>query len=272
MKIDLKYVNKLLGLELNESRMKKLLERMGHGYEKGHALVPKYRADILHQVDLAEDIAIAYGYENFVPEIPNISTIGEEDAFEKFKNTVADVMVGLGCLETSSYHLTSADDLSRKMETKTEYIELLNSASSDYNVLRTWMTPSLMKILSENTRYDYPQRIFEIGNVFRKNPKTETGIEEFSRIACAVCHRDADYTEIRQFLDVLLSSLGVEYKTAKTDHDSFIPGRVARIHAGGKKIAYIGEIHPKVLANWGIGQPVSCFELNLSELFGLIKK
>src|SRR3989344_5208501 len=81
MKLDIDYVNKILGLNLNNKKIKKLLERMGYDYEN-EVLVPAYRADVLHQIDLVEDIAIAYGYENFKGKLPEFFTLGEEDRFE----------------------------------------------------------------------------------------------------------------------------------------------------------------------------------------------
>ena len=88
MKVDTKYINKWLGLNLKESQFKKLLERMGYGYKNKKAQIPAYRADIIHQCDIAEDIAIAYGYENFKEEIPEVATIAEEDKFEIFKTVL----------------------------------------------------------------------------------------------------------------------------------------------------------------------------------------
>lgn len=272
MKIDIDYCNRWLGLELKGTEVKGLLERMGYGYEKNMVLIPAYRADIMHQVDIFEDIAIAYGYENFEPEIPNISTIGEEDPFGIFKRKVAEIMTGLGFLETSTYHLTNNEDANEKMLTDLDCVELLNPSNLEYDRLRACMTPSLIKVLGENTRNDYPQKVFEMGTVFKKDPKTETGVGEFERIACASCHKTADYTEIRQYLDYLLSSLGIKYRVVKTDHPSFIPGRVGRLSAKGRDIAYLGEMHPEVLSNFGIEQPACAFELNLTELFSLIRK
>src|SRR3989344_3928604 len=77
------YINKTLGLELTEKQISGNLKKMGIECKKEGdkltALIPPYRADILHEIDLAEEVAIAYGYENFKPEIPKISTIGEEN-------------------------------------------------------------------------------------------------------------------------------------------------------------------------------------------------
>jgi len=65
--------------------------------------------------------------------------------------------------------------------------------------------------------------------------------------------------------------LGLKYEIIEEDHPSFIPGRVARISVNEKKVAYLGEIHPKVLSNFNIEMPVSGFELNLTEIFEITK-
>ena len=85
MPINKDYVNKILGLNLKDQDIKKLLERMGYGIKGKKVLVPRYRTDILHEIDLVEDIAIAHGYENLKPLIPNVSTVAEEYSINKFK-------------------------------------------------------------------------------------------------------------------------------------------------------------------------------------------
>src|SRR3989338_2228281 len=100
MKVDIGFINKWLGLDLRENEVKKLFERMGYEYNNRKLLVPAYRADIIHQTDLAEDIAIAYGYENFKETIPQVATIAEEDKLEIFKGKISELLAGLGFLET----------------------------------------------------------------------------------------------------------------------------------------------------------------------------
>ncbi|MBI2208677.1 phenylalanine--tRNA ligase subunit beta [Candidatus Woesearchaeota archaeon] len=272
MKVDIGFINKWLGLTLKENEMKKMLERMGYGYSNKKALIPAYRADIIHQTDLAEDIAIAYGYENFKETIPHVATIAEEDKFEVFKRKVSDLLVGLGLLEASTYNLTNEDFQNKRMNAKLELIGLANSISSDYNRLRAWVIPSLMEILSNNKHHEYPQKIFTIGRIFKKNEKFDTNIEENERLAVALASEKTDYTEIRQALDYLLRSIGVKYDVKGTEHNSFIGGRVARVSINGKNIAYMGEIHPEVLLDWNLEVPVAAFELNLTELFEIINK
>ena len=145
MRLDLSYVNKRLGLSLSEKEAVKLLEKMGYGFEQGQVLVPAYRADILHQVDLIEDIAIAYGYENFQEEIPNVATIGEEDAFEKFSRKVRELLVGMQLLEVKNFHLTTKEDLTTKVNLPNEKPIPLKNAIGDHNHLRNAIIPSLLK-------------------------------------------------------------------------------------------------------------------------------
>lgn len=271
--LDTKCINKILGLNLKEKEMIDLLKKMGFGFDhnKRNVMVPAYRTDILHQVDFAEDIAIAYGYENFEPEIPNVSTIGEEDAFEIFKSRMSNILVGLGLIETMSYHLTSKEEHNKKMCFETELIELENALSTDYCVLRSWIIPSLMNILSRNTNREYPQNIFETGTVFKLNKEGETGVKEDCRVGVVLCSKQANFTTIKQVFDALMNALDLKYDLKEAEHESFIPGRVARIRIDSKGVAYLGEIHPKVLENFGLEMPVAGFELNLTELYELIK-
>lgn len=268
---DIKYINKMLGLKLSENEIKKLLEKMGFGYNNKKVFVPAYRTDILHQIDLAEDIAIAYGYENFEPEIPNVSTIGEEDAFEMFKSRVANILIGLGLVETNSYHLTNKGIHNKKMCFEAGVVEIENALTKDYSVLRSWIIPSLMQILSENTNREYPQNIFEIGSIFKFSKAAETGVEENSRLATALCSANTDFTRIKQIFDALMGALNIKHEIKETEHSSFIQGRVARVLVNKKGVAYVGEINPQVLENFGIEMPVAGFELNLTELYELMK-
>src|SRR3989344_2955483 len=270
MKLDLSYVNKRLGLNLSEKEAAKLLERMGYGFEQGLVLIPAYRADILHQVDFVEDIAIAYGYENFQEEIPNVATIGKEDAFEKFSNKVREVLVGLELLEVKNFHLTTKEDLSTKMNLTITPIPLKN-AIGDHNHLRNAIMPSLTKNLAENQHHEYPQNIFEIGRIFVPG-NTETGILEAEHLNVMLCHDKTDFTEIRQALEALIRALGLECMVKESEHPPFISGRSGDITIHGKKIGIIGALHPQVITYWQMVMPVVCFELNLGELFKLAWK
>ncbi len=270
-KFDHNYINKLLGLNLKPKEMKNLFLKMGYGIKnKNTVLVSSLRTDVIHQIDLVEDIAVAYGYENLKEEIPKVFTIAEENKFEIFKRKVAEIMVGLGLLEVHSYNLASEINQSEKMNTAVKCVELANALNTDYNVLRSWIIPGLLKILNENKHNEYPQNLFEIGDVFKYNENYESGVEEFVRLGICKCHSGVTFTDIKQVLNSFMDAFGLRYEIKEVEHNSFIPGRVGRISVRGVDVAYIGEIHPQVLDGFGLETPVVVLEFNLSELFRLI--
>ncbi|MBN1385606.1 phenylalanine--tRNA ligase subunit beta [Candidatus Woesearchaeota archaeon] len=269
--LDLAYINRRLGLELSEPDVKKLLGKMGFGYSKGRVSVPCYRADIMHQVDFVEDIAIAYGFESFKEEIPEVSTIAREDIIEIFRRKIAHILLGLGLLEVNSYHISNKDVQCSRMLLDADVVELKNALTSDYNVLRYWIVPNHLEILARNKSYEYPQDIFEINTVFRKGD-TETGVREDIRLCVTLCSAEANFTKIKQVLDYLFANLGLVYGIDEVSHPSFIPGRVGRVSVGNEKIAFIGEMHPQVLQNFSLDYPVAVLELDITGLFGRVEK
>ncbi len=268
--VDIDYVKKITGLEISESQLKQLLEKMGFGYKGRKALVPAYRVDILHQRDIVEDIAIAYGYENIEPEIPNVATIASEDRLEVLKAKIAEILVGLGIIETNTYNIINKETQTEKMLFGADVVELKNSVSREFDSLRYWIIPSLMDVLRENRHNEYPQNIFGIGTVFIKDKSTETGVSEKSRVAVLLCNEKSDYTQAKQTAEYLLSQLGIEMQARPVEHGSFIPGRVARVIAKGRKIGFIGEIHPEVIENFSLALPVAAMEINISDLLEIL--
>ncbi|MEK6847787.1 MAG: phenylalanine--tRNA ligase subunit beta [Nanoarchaeota archaeon] len=270
MKISLENTNKLLGISLNERQIKELLEKMGYDYKNKIVEIPAWRADILHEVDLIEDIAIAYGYENFIPEIPEISTIGVEDSKEKMKKNLAWILAGLGFLEASSYHLTNKKNQIENMGlSEKEKIIEVEESKTEYSVLRKDISHSLLRIFSENVDSEYPQKIFEIGRVFQNSP--EKIIEED---ALALAIAPGNFTEVKQVLEYLfrMLSLEVSFNEPIAKPPWFIEGRTAEISLNGKIIGFTGEIHPKILKNWKIKMPVALFEISLGEIFNELMK
>ena len=272
MEISLNYVKKIIGIDITEDMLKKLLEKMGYSYDEKEkkALVPAYRVDVLHERDIVEDIAIAYGYENIIPEIPKVATISSEDKLEVIKSKIAYIAAGLGLVETNTYNIINKEVQTKKMLLNADVVELRNSVSQEFNSLRYWVLPSLMDILKDNKHNEFPQNIFGIGTVFIKNPDEETGVSEKTRLGVLLCNEKSDYTSIKQVLEYILSQLGLECKTVEAEHNSFIAGRCARVVVKGKKIGYIGEIRPEVLENFSLTMPVSGLELNISELLHLM--
>jgi len=264
-------IEKTLGIKLTEKEIKKYLGRMGVGFEskKGNsvALVPPYRTDILHWIDLTEEIAISYGYKNFESEIPKISTIAEEEPKAKLKKVVSEILIGLGFLEVSSFYLTTKKDIKKIHYNYSDFIEIENSKTKR-DVLRNDLLTNLLKIFSENSDSTYPQKIFEIGKVFStdSSKNSETGLKETENIAIAVISEKVNFTEMKQVLDYLFKMLGTEYKIEASENPNYITGRIGKIIFNGEKIGFVGEIAPRVLKNWKLKMPVVAMEIEFDKI------
>jgi len=268
-KISLENTNKLLGLNLKESDLTKLLPKMGYDYKNHTVSIPAWRTDILHEVDLIEDIAIAYGYDNFVPQIPQISTIGQESPQSKVKSKLSEILIGLGLIETSTYHLIKQEESSSLHESS--LIELEDS-KTEYKILRPNLLIPTLRILAKNKDNEYPQKIFEIGTVFspNDNDSTESGISETENLIIALS--PGNFTEIKQILDYLTKMLAINYELQKSDLPELINGRTGSIIINNKPVGFVGELHPKTLRDANIKTPVSVLEISLEEIFKLLEE
>lgn len=266
MKISLENTNKLLGLELKEKDLQKLLPKMGYDYENKTVHIPAWRTDILHEVDIIEDIAIAYGYNNLIPEIPKVATTGQESDKSIFQRKISEILTGLGLIEISSYHLIRPEEAKNM---KIHPIIELENAKTEYKVLRPNLIISALRILSENKDHEYPQKIFEIGTIFSHDKSTETQIREESNLTISIT--PGNFTEIKKILDYLTRILGMKYELKEKDKSEFIQGRTAQIIINNVPIGTIGEIHPETLISFNMKMPVALIEINLDKLIELIK-
>ena len=267
MHLDKDYVSKVIGLNLDDKQIKHMLNKMGIDYSSNQALIPAYRTDIIHQIDLVEDIAIAYGYNNIQPELPKVATIAEEDPIEVLRNKLASILTNLGLLETNTYHLINKDDSKKKVLIKDSLVELENSISLEYNALRSSLLPSLLKVLNANKHHVYPQNIFEIAKIFKQGKEV---LEQYN-LAVLLCNKEADFTRIKQILDALSIELGLQLSVSNSNHSSLIAGRSAVIKAKGKTLGIAGELHPAVLNNFELGMPVSLLEINIEALLAVLR-
>ena len=261
---------KLLGIELNKEKLKKYLERMGYKVEfsdKTYVYVPPYRMDILHRVDVYEDIAIAHGYNNFEPELPSLSTKGEFLEVEKISKKMRNILVGLGFTEIIRPIMTNGKKQFKKMGALEEkVISVINPVSEEYTELRRWIIPSLIEVISKNTHVSYPQKIFEIGEIVEPDENSEVKSITKRHVAALEASKDSSYAKMKGVVESFMKYLGVNFEVKESNHKSFIEGRQAEIIVDGKKIGIFGEIHPEVLENWKIEMPVSAFEIEFAYL------
>jgi len=191
-----------------------------------------------------------------------MSTQGELSSETDRNRRIRELMVGTGAQEITTFMLTNKNNLFEKMNlTEDNIVEILNPVSSNWSALRNWLTPSLVKFLSKNTKVDYPQRIFELGQVVNLNKRAETGTVDEYKLAYAEAGSKVNFTRAKSILQSIVRATGKSPTFVARDYPSFIPGRSAEVKLGEKSIGIIGELHPKVLTNWKIDVPVVCWEI-----------
>jgi phenylalanyl-tRNA synthetase beta chain len=269
-----------IGIDVDSDQVKELLMKMGHGVREGAGgkvtvEVPAYRNDILHPVDLVEDVAIAYGYHNIVPSLVPTFTVGVETARGAMMNRVRQALTGLGYHEVLTLILSNEGDQFEKLRRKNAQNHVLVShpISIEQTLIRTSLVPGLLDTFLVNTDHPLPQRIFEVGRVTMLDDRLEVGAREHLRVAAAVMGSRADFTEMKAAAEALVRELGFPgggtcRALAPEDEmgETFIPGRGAAIGEHGADWVTFGELHPAVLDAFGLGYPVSLLEMDLEPI------
>jgi len=272
MEVDNRYVNATLGVDFTPEESVAELEKMGHSAQIVWNIIkvniPCYRADIMHPIDLVEDIAIAYDYDNFEPNIPPLLSEAGEAPLEVFSRSLRNFLVGHGLLEVVTFMMTNRDKLFRRMAMPEEPIcETENPKMEAYDSLRNNLLPSLMEILSFNKHHPYPQNLYEVDDIVVIDPNTETGAKTKRRLATVQCHARANFSDIKALMNSILENLELTAEVEAGGWDCFIEGRryVARIDED--VLCWAGEIKPQVLENWDLEMPVAALEMDIDVLF-----
>ena len=268
----LSHINKLLGTSVRLREASRFVERAGYRVQRatGDTIqleIPCYRTDIMHSVDMMEDIAIAMDINKLKPEWPMIWTVGNLAKETDENESVAEIMIGLGFQEVLTYALTSPVVVSNNVpSSQGKLVELLNPRMTTHTVLRNWLLPSLLETTSHNTHVDYPQRIFEIGPCIGRRENETHPIQETRRLAAVTIHANAGFTEIRSSLDALAKNKGRSFQIKETEHPSFLSGRCGAIISDGREVGVIGEVNPRVIKSWGLNLPAAAFEVEMPAL------
>ncbi len=268
--LDLEVVGSVLGLDLTRGEVVKCLAKSRIGVRGKAALAPRYRIDLLHPVDVAEEVALGYGIDRIAPVYPPSNSPGSFDHFEDFLDSTSTVMAGSGFIEMMTFELTDERSLySRVQRPASGKISVLNPKSLEHSVLRDALIPTLLASLSGNVKSDYPQRVFEIGRVYGR---TKDGVSEGWHLAGLVAHSQASFTEAKMHLEAACRIMaGTEPSARQGEHWAFAPGRCAEVSVRGAPLGHVGEIKPEAIDAFGLGVPVSGFEIDLSALHELLK-
>ncbi len=262
--LDPEWANSWLGLKLSDQEICQRLGRMGYDAAPNGAridvLVPPWRMDLMHMADLVEDLAIGHGYERFGATPPRSQTIGGERSIERAADLVRQLLVGYGYWEVTTLTLSNPDDQFRLMRVpEEELVEVLNPVSEGHTCLRAWLTPSLLAVLRKSKHRELPQRIFEVGDVLLNAKRRK-------HLAALSIHPKASFTEAKSLVEGVMRDLSSKFYVVASDSGAYIPGRGAQIVFEDEMVGSFGELHPEVISNFDLGNPIVGFELDLERV------
>eukprot|EP00457_Paulinella_chromatophora_P004005 gb/GEZN01004015.1/.p1 GENE.gb/GEZN01004015.1/~~gb/GEZN01004015.1/.p1 ORF type:complete len:625 (-),score=84.71 gb/GEZN01004015.1/:174-2021(-) len=294
-------LNRGIGINVSGEEMVKFLGRMSMPAEidgKGGNLlkvkVPPTRPDILHPVDIMEDVAIAYGYNKIVKTVPTLPTVGKPFPLNHYSDLMRETVASAGFLEVLTWALVSHDEAFKHLQREDPgnfAVRLASPKTVEFEITRPSLLGSILKVFRGNKKAPLPIKIFEVGDVVFQSADTETGTKNNRRLAAGVCSTTTGFEIVHGLLDhVMLKNqveFGGEYETwasenkqptpattnyytlAPSKDPAFFQNRAADIFLNHEKIGVMGTIHPSVLKNFDIPFLCSAMEIDLEKLSGL---
>lgn len=272
------WINNFLGTDITEADMIEYLTRLDFKVENGTVYAPSFRIDIECKADIAEEVARIYGYD----KIPSTEFRGVAEAEltpeQKFAKNLENNMVALGCYGIATFSFISPkhfDRLTLPAESKLrDAIKITNPLGEDTSIMRTTIIPSMLEILSTNyNNRNESAKLYEIGKEYIP---TESGKlpNEPDRLAIGMYGGNVDFYDIKGIAATMLGKMGirdVEYIRA-CDSDAFDeacamhPGRSAVVMKNDTVLGILGEVHPAVQKNYGIGTKTYVAKFNIPEM------
>jgi len=279
IKLELDYVEKLLGIKIPVKEIKDILRRLGFTFvpqvsalSKKQILidVPSFRLDISYPEDIIEEIGRLYGYRKIPSKFPLVALIPPERNLEIFwENMIKDILKEAGFWEVYNYAFLSQEELD--IFNLKNAVEVKNPVSIEYQFLAPSLVPNLIKDVAKNQEYFNDIRIFELSNVFQKTKKTKKGVIERKRLSVLISTEDLKpaegFYQMKGVVDLLLNKLGISDIWYEEHRSTSWEGRYcAVIKIGGEEIGFLGNINREVLDRLGVKNEAVIFDIDFDKL------
>lgn len=269
VKLEPDKVNGLLGTDVSEAEMRRILLALGFELDGDTIIVPSWRGDVEHYSDIAEEIARFYGYNNIPCTLMRGQTTsgGYTDA-QKAERSIGAMARALGYSEIITYSFISPsyyDKIRLPADSPLRNsMKILNPLGEDTSIMRTTILPSMLEILTRNYNYrNKAVRLYEIGKVYFARPD---GMADEPKLLCLGGYGGGmDFFQLKGAVERILAGLRITDVTfeAENENPSYHPGRCAKVYAGGKLLGVLGQIHPLAAANYGVDAELYTAELRL---------
>lgn len=251
--------------------------------------VPSWRVDLEREIDLIEELARMYGYDNIPVTMPEARVFSDRpQPHQRLERTVRDLMVSYGFNEVVNFSF-SPINVPEKMllsrgDHRTTHVKLLNPLIDEHSVMRTTLLPGLLETSSRNANFKiFNQRIFELRRVYLVNPDQEYPSEPLilGGLISGLLHpegwnqskTEVDFFDAKGVVENILAALKVPAVTyvAQQPEPFYHPGKACTVMSGGERIGSIGEIHPSVQINYSLEKLLYYFELDMEPLMVQIR-
>ena len=276
-------INKVLGTDLSREEMVAILESLEMKVQgTGDDMIvtaPTVRQDILKEVDFVEEIARMYGYDNLPNTLPKLDVKAENSLSWETRRKLRDLLCAMGAdeIQTFSFINQKIFDACRIDEESWERdtVDIINPMGEDTAAMRTILTPGMLEVLARNySRSVEGVRAFEIGKVFSKNYIQPEGLpDESFDLSIGVYGKDESFFTLKGMVECMFDMMGIKDVSyiAESEYGIYHPGRCARVVKVTEKgeeveLGIMGEVHPDVASNYGIGDKVYCGEFFLDRL------
>lgn len=292
IKLDLNYLESLLGIKIPAKEIKSILKKLGFKIEKikTHQLlvtVPTWRLDISIPEDLIEEVGRIYGYQKIPSVFPTAVLIPPKRNLEIFwEEMIKDILKEAGLSEVYNYSFVSQKEI--ELFGFQSCLELKNPISLDYQYLRPSLIPNLLKNIQKNQDFFKEIKIFEIGKIFRENKnqkkfkktlskrkgkdeRAEKFIEK--KMLTGAITGDSFYTA-KGIIDLLMNKIGIanvwydEFQPTPEESEMKIwnPRKSAEIKVNSQEIGFLGEISPEIIEHLKINNKVVIFDFDFEKL------
>ena len=264
-------INRFLGTDIAADEMVEILERLDIKIISGDILkaqIPTFRGDLELEVDIAEEIARLYGYNNIVSKlISGETTQGGKTREQKIEDRAKEVLSSSGLYECITYSFVSPSDFDKinipKDSGLRKVVKILNPLGEELSIMRTTLIPSMLDVLSHNyNKKNINGKFYEIGKVYW--PKDDEKLPQEKSMLIIGMYGESDFYDVKGKVELLLQNLGIKkYEFIReTENQTFHFGKTASLIIKKKPVGILGEIHPDILERYGISEKVYICELD----------
>ncbi len=273
LKVEPDKINALLGTDVPEDEMVRILKKLDFGVEGDRVAVPSWRGDVRRMADLAEEVARFHGYNNIPATLMRGQTTkGGYSADQKVENRLGEVCRACGYSEIITYSFISPSAYDKigwpADEPLRESMRILNPLGEDTSIMRTTALPSMLEVLQRN--YNYRNRdvkLYELGKVYLPGGADGLAVEP-KFLTLGGYGAGMDFFAVKGAVEAVLKAVRARDVSFYPcgDDPSYHPGRCAGVRAGEQHIGVVGQIHPAVAANYGVDTELYCAELSVEAL------